>query len=54
MCRLMQTGKLNGVDVVQCFYLVAHEDGRQMALTFCMTPRQVDRLVFTLTPSLLA
>ncbi len=42
--RLSQQGKLEGMEVVQNFYLVAHEDGRQVVLAFTMTPKQADRL----------
>ncbi len=42
--RLAQMGELDGKEVVQNFYLVAGEDGRQLVLTFTMTPKQADRL----------
>jgi hypothetical protein len=30
--------------VIQNFYHIAHEDGRQVVLAFTMTPKQADRL----------
>jgi len=37
-------GRLDGLEVVQHFYLVAHEDGRQVVLAFTMTPKQAERI----------
>jgi hypothetical protein len=42
--RLSQHGRLDGIEVIQTFYLVAHEDGRQVVLAFTMTPRQAERI----------
>jgi hypothetical protein len=42
--RLSQLGQLDGAEMMQNFYLVAFEDGRQVVLTFTMTPKQADRL----------
>jgi len=42
--RLSLQGKLDGLEVIQNFFLVAHEDGRQVVLTFTMTPKQAERL----------
>jgi len=42
--RLACAGTLDGVEVIQNFYHVAHEDGRQVVLAFTMTPRQAERL----------
>jgi hypothetical protein len=42
--RLAEQGHLDGLEVVQTFYVVAHEDGRQVVLAFTMTPKQAERL----------
>jgi len=42
--RLSMQGHLDGLEVVQHFYLVAHEDGRQVVLAFTMTPKQAERI----------
>ncbi len=42
--RLSQSGKLDGVDVIQNFFLLAHEDGRQVIVTVTLTPKQAERL----------
>lgn len=42
--RISTVGKLDGMDVMQNFYLMAGPDGRQVILTFTMTPKQVERL----------
>jgi len=42
--RLSMQGRLNGLEVVQNFYVVAHEDGRQVVLAFTMTPKQAERI----------
>ncbi len=42
--RLSEAGRLDGLEVVQTFYVVAHEDGRQVVLAFTMTPKQAERI----------
>jgi hypothetical protein len=42
--RLSEQGHLDGLDVVQNFYVVAHEDGRQVVFAFTMTPKQAERI----------
>jgi hypothetical protein len=42
--RFSASGQLDGVAVVQNFYLVATAEGEQMIIVFTMTPKQVDRL----------
>jgi hypothetical protein len=42
--RFSASGKLDGVDAVQNFYLVATAEGEQMIVVFTMTPKQVDKL----------
>jgi hypothetical protein len=42
--RLTQAGQLDGMDVVQNFYHIAFEDGRQLIAAFVMTPKQAERL----------
>jgi len=42
--RLSESGRLDGLEVVQNFYVVAHEDGRQVVLAFTMTPKQAERI----------
>jgi hypothetical protein len=42
--RLSCAGTLDGLEVIQNFYHVAHEDGRQVVLAFTMTPKQAERL----------
>jgi hypothetical protein len=42
--RLSEAGKMDGLAVVQNFYLVAAPTGEQMVIVFTMTPKQVDKL----------
>jgi hypothetical protein len=42
--RVSQQGKLDGVAVVQNFYVVAAPTGEQVVLVFTMTPKQADKL----------
>jgi hypothetical protein len=42
--RLSVLGQLDGVAVLQNFYLVAAPGGEQMVVTFTLTPKQVDKL----------
>ena len=42
--RLSVTGKMDGVDVLQNFYLIAGPDGEQVVVLFAMTPKQADKL----------
>jgi hypothetical protein len=42
--RVSEMGELDGKEVVQNFFLVTHEDGRQVLITFTMTPKQADHL----------
>jgi hypothetical protein len=42
--RLSVQGQMDGVAVLQNFYLVAGPGGEQVVLTFTMTPKQVDKL----------
>jgi hypothetical protein len=42
--RLSVLGKLDGVAVLQNFYLVATPDGEQVVVTFTLTPKQADKL----------
>jgi hypothetical protein len=42
--RLSAQGQLDGVEVLQNFYLVAGPDGEQVVLTFTMAPKQADKL----------
>jgi hypothetical protein len=42
--RISAQGKMDDVNVVQNFYLVAGADGEQTVLAFTMTPKQVERL----------
>ena len=42
--RLSCAGTLDGVEVIQNFYHIAHEDGRQVVMAFTMTPKQAERL----------
>jgi hypothetical protein len=42
--RIAAQGKMDDVEVVQSFYLVANADGQQIVVAFTMTPKQVERL----------
>jgi hypothetical protein len=42
--RVSAQGKLQGVEVMQNFYLVAAPTGEQVVLTFTLTPKQADKL----------
>jgi hypothetical protein len=42
--RISAQGKLDGIDVVQNFFLVAAPSGEQVVLAFTMTPKQAQRL----------
>lgn len=42
--RLAATGKLNGLDTLQYFYLVVGPAGNQLVIAFTMTPAQAARL----------
>jgi hypothetical protein len=42
--RLSELGQMDGVAVLQNFYLVAGPDGEQLILAFTMTPKQADKL----------
>ncbi len=42
--RLSFLGKLDGVDVMQNYFIVAAPSGDQMVVTFTMTPKQADKL----------
>ncbi len=42
--RLSEAGQMDGLAVVQNFYLVAAPGGEQMVLAFTMTPKQADKL----------
>jgi hypothetical protein len=42
--RLAVLGQMEGVAVLQNFYLVAGPDGDQVVLTFTMTPKQADKI----------
>jgi hypothetical protein len=42
--RLSASGQMDGVAVVQNFYLVAGPDGQQIVVAFTMTPKQVEKL----------
>ena len=42
--RLSAVGKLDGVAVLQNFYLVAAPDGTQFVVTFTLTPKQAEKL----------
>jgi hypothetical protein len=42
--RLSMLGKLDGVAVMQNFYLLAAPGGEQLVITFTLTPKQVDKL----------
>jgi hypothetical protein len=42
--RLSELGKLDGVSVLQNFYLIAASGGEQVVVTFTLTPKQVDKL----------
>jgi hypothetical protein len=42
--RLSEIGQLNGVTVMQNFYLVAAPGGEQVVLTFTLSPKMADKL----------
>ena len=42
--RYSYLGKLDGVDVLQNYFIVAAPGGEQMIVTFTMTPKQADKL----------
>jgi hypothetical protein len=42
--RYSALGKLDGLAVLQNFYLVANKDGDQVVVAFTMTPKQADKL----------
>lgn len=42
--RLSETGQLDGVPVLQNFYLIAAPTGEQVVLTFTLSPKQADKL----------
>jgi hypothetical protein len=42
--RLSVLGQLDGVDVLQNFYLIASPDGEQVVVTFSLNPKQADKL----------
>jgi hypothetical protein len=42
--RLSALGELDGVEVMQNFYLIAGPNGEQVVVTFTMTPSQADKL----------
>jgi hypothetical protein len=42
--RVSALGELDGVKVMQNFYLVANRDGEQVVLTFTMTPAQAQKI----------
>jgi hypothetical protein len=42
--RLSVLGKMDGVEVLQNFYLVAAAGGEQIVLTFTLTPKQIEKL----------
>jgi hypothetical protein len=42
--RLSALGKLDGVDVMQNFFLIADKDGEQVIVTITMTPKQAEKL----------
>jgi hypothetical protein len=42
--RLSELGKLDGLDVLQNFYIVANPNGEQVVIVFTLTPKQVDKL----------
>jgi len=42
--RLSELGQLDGVAVLQNFYLVAAPNGEQVVLAFTMTPKQADKI----------
>ena len=44
MYRLSEIGQLNGVTVLQNFYLVAGPGGEQVVLTFTLAPKMADKL----------
>jgi hypothetical protein len=53
--RLSQQGKLDGVEVIQTCFLIAHEDGRQVVVVLQMSPKNAARIGtrdFTLAGSL--
>ena len=42
--RLSTLGELDGVEVMQNFYLIAAPNGEQVVVSFTMTPKQADKL----------
>ncbi len=42
--RVSTLGKLDGLPVLQNFYLVANPNGEQVVIVFTLTPKQVDKL----------
>src|SRR5262249_8678882 len=42
--RLSAAGELDGVEVLQNFYLIAAPGGEQVVVTFTMTPKQAEKL----------
>ena len=42
--RLSAQGMLDGIDVVQNFYLIAGPNGEQVVMTFTMTPAQAEKI----------
>jgi len=42
--RYSVQGQLEGVEVLQNFYLIAGPDGEQVVLTFTLAPKQADKL----------
>jgi hypothetical protein len=42
--RLSTLGELEGVEVMQNFYLIAAPNGEQVVISFTMTPKQADKL----------
>jgi len=42
--RLSELGTLDGVAVLQNFYIIADPDGNQVVVAFTMTPKQADKL----------
>jgi hypothetical protein len=44
MYRLSVVGQLDGVEVLQNFFLIANEDGDQAVVTFTLSPKNADKL----------
>ena len=42
--RISALGKMDGLDVMQNFYLVAGPDGKQVVLLFTLTPKKAQKL----------